>query len=99
MSRGNPSGPGGAAPDALKEPVSGGSAGREPEQKSKWTQDAARPPIEKALCSSCPPADSASPGVAEVDGFGLGLLVSEWSDTRAAGDLFGLEFVEIIYLS
>ncbi len=26
---------GGAAPDALKEPVSGGSAGREPEQKSK----------------------------------------------------------------
>ena len=47
---------GGPAPDGLKEPVSGGSADRQPEQKSSFTGGAARPSLEKAPCSSYPPA-------------------------------------------
>ena len=59
--QGNPSGPGGPAPDGLKEPVSGGSAEREPEQKSSFAEGAARPFLKKAPCSSCPQTMDAIP--------------------------------------
>ena len=45
---------GGAAPDGLKEPVSGGSADREREQKSSFAGGAARSSLEKAPFSSYP---------------------------------------------
>ena len=45
---------GGPAPDGLKEPVSGGSADREREQKSSFAGGAARSFLEKAPCSSYP---------------------------------------------
>ena len=45
---------GGPAPDGLEEPVSGGSADRELEQKSSFSGGAARPSLEKAPCSSYP---------------------------------------------
>ena len=48
---------GGPAPDGLKEPVSGGSADREREQKSSFPGGAARPSLEKAPCSSYPPRE------------------------------------------
>jgi hypothetical protein len=48
-------GPGGPAPDGLKEPVSGGSADRWPGQKSSFSGGAARPSLEKAPCSTYPP--------------------------------------------
>ena len=54
MTRGNPSGPGGPAPDGLKEPVSGGSADRKHEQKSIFAGGAARPSLENAPCSTYP---------------------------------------------
>jgi hypothetical protein len=54
LTRGNPPGPGGPAPDGLKEPVSGGSADPWTEQKSKFADRSTTPSVEKTPCSSYP---------------------------------------------